>query len=160
MIKLVIFYVAMFTGAAPLAAFATELADPIKRWYGPEQLATGQVVYQKNCATCHGKDAASVAGWEKMDKNGQFPPPPLNGSAHTWHHPMPLLRRTIREGGIAQGGRMPAFKASLSNQEIDGVIAWFQSYWPDDKYANWSGEPLPNNASKKVPWSLNEFLEP
>lgn len=95
-----------------------------------------------------------------MDKSGRFPPPPLNGTAHTWHHSMELLRRTIREGGIALGGRMPAFKNTLSSQEIDGVIAWFQAYWPDDKYANWSGEPPPQNAAKKAPWSLKELLNP
>lgn len=160
MIKRASLYLAMLAGIAPFSALAAELADPIKRWYSPEQLAIGQLVYQKNCAICHGKEAASVSSWEKMDTNGQFPPPPLNGSAHTWHHPMSLLRRTIREGGIAQGGRMPAFKETLSMQEIDGVIAWFQSYWSDDQYANWSGESQPGEVRKKKPWSLKEFLNP
>lgn len=130
------------------------------RWYSPEQSKLGATLYQKHCQLCHGEGAASVKRWDKMDKSGQFPPPPLNGTGHTWHHPMPLLRRTIREGGVMLGGRMPAFKDTLSAQEIDSVIAWIQSLWPDEIYARWSGQWPGTGQAQKTPWSLEYLLKP
>lgn len=150
----------LFICLCACAVTVVNAKNVIKRWYAPDLLKTGEVVYQAHCMSCHGKDAASIPNWEKMDKNGQFPPPPLNGTAHTWHHQMPLLERTIREGGIEFGGSMPAFKDTLTEQEIHSVIAWFQSYWSDAIYANWSGDSLPADLSRKTPWSLKEFLKP
>ena len=34
---------------------------------------------------------------------------------------------------------MPPFKDKLTAQEIDAIIAWFQSLWPDNIYAAWRG---------------------
>ena len=48
-----------------------------------------------------------------------------------------MLRRTVREGGSRLGGRMPAFGDRLDADEVDAVIAWFQSLWPSDIYAAW-----------------------
>lgn len=139
--------------------FAENADNSIDRWYTSEQISLGKRVYAQHCVACHGVGASSVSRWDKMDKNGQFPPPPLNGSAHSWHHPMPLLQRTIREGGMPLGGRMPAFKRVLSAQEIDAVIAWFQSLWTDKIYADWSGEGRASDTDDS-PWSLKEFLKP
>ena len=58
-------------------------------------------------------------------------------SAHTWHHHMGALRRTIRVGGVIFGGTMPGFEDKLNNQEIDEVLAWVQSHWSDKVYAAW-----------------------
>ena len=143
--------------SAPIYAGDTD--QSAQRWYTPQQINQGKTVYEQHCLTCHGIDARSVSQWDKMNKHGQFPPPPLNGSAHSWHHPMPLLQRTIREGGIPLGGRMPAFETILSAQEIDAVIAWFQSLWPDETYLNWSGEAIDADPND-VPWSLKDLLKP
>ena len=32
---------------------------------------------------------------------------------------------------------MPAFKDKLTEQDKEAVIAFFQSYWPDEIYAEW-----------------------
>ena len=32
---------------------------------------------------------------------------------------------------------MPAWGGKLSDQDIDAVIAWFQSLWPDAVYGEW-----------------------
>ena len=32
---------------------------------------------------------------------------------------------------------MPIFQGKLTDEEIINVIAWFQSLWPDDIYAQW-----------------------
>jgi mono/diheme cytochrome c family protein len=69
--------------------------------------------------------------------DGSFPPPPLNGTAHTWHHPISLLLHTINNGGKALGGQIPAFGGKLSDAEKTAVIAYFQNRWPDEIYDAW-----------------------
>lgn len=108
------------------------------RWYSTEQVTQGEKIYRENCASCHGEDAAGSANWQEPDASGKFPPPPLNGSAHTWHHPKNMLRMTIRRGGIPIGGSMPAFGDKLGDDEIDAVIAWVQSHWNDEVYNAWA----------------------
>ena len=108
------------------------------RWYTESQLATGKRVFDNNCAVCHGAQGQGLAeDWKKPLADGSYPPPPLNGTAHTWHHPISQLLRTINEGGVPLGGKMPAFGAQLSNQEKTAVIAYFQNWWPDDIYEAW-----------------------
>jgi len=105
------------------------------RWYTAEQVTRGKEVYDANCATCHGPDAAGDPNWRKRDTDGFFPPPPLNGTAHAWHHPLVWLNATITNGGQA---RMPAWGDQLSAADIEATIAWFQSLWPEEIYAVWS----------------------
>ncbi|MEH6650331.1 MAG: cytochrome c [Motiliproteus sp.] len=104
------------------------------RWFTQEQVAQGEQIYQTYCANCHGAKAEATPQWTKPDADGLYPPPPLNGTAHAWHHPFPMLKKTINEG---TNGRMPAWKDKLSDQEVDAVIAWFQSLWPDEGYLIW-----------------------
>ena len=108
------------------------------RWYNDQQVKSGGKLYQQNCASCHGKKAEGTKDWKKRDANGKLPPPPLDGTAHTWHHPLKVLRGTIRKGGAPVGGLMPAFKDKLSDEEMDSIIAWLQAKWPDEIYAAWS----------------------
>ncbi|NGP75509.1 cytochrome c [Balneolaceae bacterium YR4-1] len=108
------------------------------RWFSKQQFETGKVVYAENCARCHGTYGQStVANWKKPNPDGSFPPPPLNGSAHTWHHPFEVLVRTIDEGGAPVGGTMPAFGDSLSDEEKIAVIAYIQSLWDNKTYERW-----------------------
>ena len=101
------------------------------------QITRGGKLFQQNCAVCHGKQAEGVSDWQKMDANGKFPPPPLNGSAHAWHHPHKVLVDTIKNGTAKLGGNMPAWKDKLSDDEINDIIAWFQSKWSDEIYSAW-----------------------
>jgi thiol:disulfide interchange protein DsbC len=109
------------------------------RWYSDEQVVQGEKLFRQNCAGCHGQNAEATPNWKQTDANGNYPPPPLNGSAHAWHHDLDLLRRTVREGGAKLGGQMPAFEGVLSAGEIDSVIAYFQSKWPQEIYQRWAG---------------------
>jgi thiol:disulfide interchange protein DsbC len=115
------------------------IAAEKERWYSAEQVSRGEQLFRQNCSSCHGQNAEATPNWKQTDANGNYPPPPLNGSAHAWHHDLDLLRRTIREGGAKLGGQMPGFEGSLSAAEIDRVIAFFQSKWPDEIYQRWSG---------------------
>ena len=107
------------------------------RWYTPEQVKSGAVLYAQNCASCHKPNAEGTADWMTRDANGKLPPPPLNGTAHTWHHPLSILRTVVRHGGAPVGGSMPAFGDKLSPREIDSILAWVQSHWSDRIYALW-----------------------
>ncbi|MGB0712589.1 MAG: thioredoxin fold domain-containing protein, partial [Gammaproteobacteria bacterium] len=69
---------------------------------------------------------------------GKYPPPPLNGTAHAWHHSLDVLRRQIRLGGVPLGGAMPPFQDTLSAAQIDAAIAYFQSKWTDEVYGIWT----------------------
>ncbi|MCF6190471.1 MAG: cytochrome c [Cocleimonas sp.] len=109
------------------------------RWYTPAQLIRGKKVFASNCASCHGdKGQGLTVDWKKPDAKGVFPPPPLNGSAHAWHHSKDLLMRTVNEGGVALGGAMPSFKDKLSEKEKEAVLAHVMSLWPDKIYNTWS----------------------
>lgn len=44
---------------------------------------------------------------------------------------------SIRDGTIRLGGGMPARGGKLSQAEIEAVIVWFQSLWPDEIYSAW-----------------------
>jgi len=97
----------------------------------------GKQVYDKYCVGCHGLDGVGDKNWRKRDSNGMFPPPPLNGTGHSWHHPVGALKNQISDGGKDNGGAMPAFGDKISEQEIDAVIIWFQSIWPKKVYDAW-----------------------
>lgn len=108
------------------------------RWYSDSQLARGAEVFASNCAQCHGSEAQGlIADWRQKQEDGSFPPPPLNGSAHAWHHPQSVLMQVIDNGGAAFGGKMPAFATVLKQAEKLSTIAYFQSFWSDEIYQQW-----------------------
>lgn len=100
-------------------------------------LALGKQVFDNNCAACHGDRAQGAPHWQKPGPDGKYPAPPLNGTGHAWHHPMAALQQTIRNGTQRIGGSMPPWKDKLSDAEIQAVIYWFQSKWPDELYTAW-----------------------
>ncbi|MCP3687474.1 MAG: thioredoxin fold domain-containing protein [Gammaproteobacteria bacterium] len=107
-----------------------------ERWYNASQARQGAGIFEQQCARCHGNDGEASPGWEQA--SGEAAAPPLNGSAHTWHHSPKQLRKTIQMGGIQLGGVMPSFGEKLADSEIDNVIAFFQSKWPDETYNAWA----------------------
>jgi len=100
-------------------------------------VSRGGRLYQQNCAECHGSVAQGASDWRQRDANGMFPPPPLNGTGHAWHHPRRMLHGVIANGSPGGQGRMPAWRDRLSDEQIDDIITWFQSKWPDPVYAAW-----------------------
>lgn len=106
------------------------------RWFNDDQVSQGEVLYLQNCASCHGKNAEARADWQQA--SGEEAAPPLNGTAHTWHHSLKQLSQTIQQGSLQIGGAMPAFKSKLSDQDTDNLIAFIQSKWPDQVYSQWA----------------------
>ncbi|MGH1486594.1 MAG: c-type cytochrome [Cellvibrionaceae bacterium] len=107
------------------------------RWYTLAQQQQGRQLFAKHCAACHGDKAQETVDWKTPTATGHYPPPPLNGTAHAWHHPLSVLQTVIRGGGAPMGGVMPAWGDVLSEEEIIATIASFQTYWPDDVYQRW-----------------------
>lgn len=130
-------YRLVMTGICLFLISATTPAQEA-RWYDATQIDRGQVVFQQNCASCHGANGEAQTGWKEA--TGEASAPPLNGSAHTWHHSLKQLKKTIQKGSLQLGGSMPAFEEKLSDQDIDSVIAYFQSIWPEETYVSWSGK--------------------
>lgn len=115
----------------------TQTGSAVKRPHNEALIQQGAEVFRANCAICHGASAEGAANWRLKDPEGKYPPPPLDGSGHAWHHSIPVLRKMITEGTPPDVGNMPAWGGMLTDQEIDAVIAWFQSLWPDQVYAAW-----------------------
>lgn len=124
-----VFLVLAVVGGYGVAATASTL--------DPKQIARGAKIYQANCAACHGANAEGAPNWHKKGPDGKFPPPPLDAKGHAWHHPKSALVHTIKEGTLKLGGGMPAWKGTLNNADIEAVIAWIQSRWPEDVYKSW-----------------------
>ena len=113
-------------------------ATALTRWYSDQQVVRGGPLFQEHCASCHMADASGTKEWKKPDAEGKYPPPPLNGTAHAWHHPLSVLGRTVRNGGVRLGGSMPPFRDKLNDQQIIDLLAWVQSHWSDKIYRVWS----------------------
>ena len=110
---------------------SSESAKIQNRWYSAQQVSRGKHVFRANCQACHNAEARGTPDWRTPLANGSYPPPPLNGDAHTWHHNLDHLLQTVAEGGARYGGTMPAFKNKLSAADRQSVIAYIQSLWPE-----------------------------
>jgi len=119
------------------APYKNKVKSTIKRWYSSDQVEIGNKLYQKHCASCHKSDASGADKWRYKNEKSQYPAPPLNGTAHTWHHSLHDLRRTIQKGGKRKGGTMPGFKNKLNYEQIYAVLAFVQSHWRDEIYIAW-----------------------
>lgn len=109
-----------------------------KRTQDAAQVARGKQVYETHCLECHGEQGKGLAGdWRVRDADGMFPPPPLDDSAHAWHHPTAALLQTIREGSPPGMGKMPAWQGKLSEAEMQDVVAYIKSLWSDPVYELW-----------------------
>ena len=122
---------------APKTATSITPAAGARPAVDPQVLARGEAVFKQNCASCHGDRAQGAPNWERPGADGKYPAPPLDGSAHAWHHPRVALVKVIKQGTQKIGGNMPPWQGKLSDSDIDAVIAYFQSLWPDEIYAAW-----------------------
>jgi len=110
---------------------------PHRSQFSQATLVKGEALYQKNCAVCHKADASGTPEWRIRDKNGKLLPPPLNGTAHTWHHSTTVLKDVIFNGTASTGGDMPAWQGKLTEQDVDAIISWLQTKWPEEIYNIW-----------------------
>ena len=98
-----------------------------------DSVALGETTFKQNCISCHGKEGQGlVKDWKKTQANGKYPAPPINGTAHAWHHSPKALLTTINNGGVILGGWMPGFKGQLNEVEKQGLLDYIHSLWPSE----------------------------
>ena len=94
-----------------------------------ETVERGAAVYADNCASCHGPTGRGDGGTGR-----DLSPPPgkpgmavedADGSVGSF------MYWTIAEGGASFGTGMPAFKDTLSSDDIWAAIAYLQARLPD-----------------------------
>lgn len=101
----------------------------------PAVIERGRVIYQANCATCHGgKGEGESPNWKTRNADNTYPAPPHDSSGHTWHHSDQLLFEIVKDGGgrynsPAFKSRMLAWGDKLSDDEIRAVLAYIKGMW-------------------------------
>lgn len=114
---------AMMNGIPALYASMT---NPLPRTQAT--LDTGARVYAQNCAACHGQQGQGDG------PAGANLSPPSGNLAWLSDMPMgqwdPFIYWTVAEGGSQFGTAMPAFKNSLSKDQIWAVTAYIQAHLP------------------------------
>ena len=100
-------------------------------------VARGEVIYQEQCAVCHGTNLEGQPDWRERLPSGRLPAPPHDRTGHTWHHPDAQLFDITKRGpaAVVGGGYesdMPGFADILSDDDIIAVLSYIKSTWPDE----------------------------
>jgi mono/diheme cytochrome c family protein len=121
-------------GALVVAACGTDNDAPIDP-RNATQVARGSELYERHCASCHGRGLEGQPAWRARLPNGRMPAPPHDDSGHTWHHPDAALVG-ITKFGLAPpyappgyASDMPAFGSVLTDAQIRDVLAYIKSRW-------------------------------
>ena len=98
----------------------------------------GKKLYKQYCASCHQSNLSGAVDWKGLDKDGHRKAPPLNGSAHTWHHSDEVLHKIIKYGFAKlvknYEGKMYGYGDKIDDQGIDNILSYIKSYWNDEIY--------------------------
>ena len=110
-------------------------AEPTAPAPNDANLATrGKVVYDEQCARCHGSKLEGQPNWQHPLPNGRMPAPPHDATGHTWHHSDKQLFDLTKLGPAAlvpgYQSDMPGFKDKLSDGDIWSVLSYIESAWP------------------------------
>lgn len=106
---------------------------------GDPSVEAGRDLYAVHCAACHGANLEGQPNWRSADEDGMFPSPPHDETGHTWHHDdAMLIDYTTRGGqavlddmGVAFTSGMPGFGEVLGPYEIEAILDFIKSTWPD-----------------------------
>ena len=101
-------------------------------------IARGKIIYESYCVSCHQVNLIGAENWKGVDEDGHRKAPPLNGTGHTWHHDDATLHNIIKYGLVKlvknYEGKMLGFEDNLKDKDIDSVLSYMKSFWPDDVY--------------------------
>lgn len=104
-----------------------------------EQVQLGKLVYQQNCARCHGKNLqGETSDWQRAKADGFMPAPPLDATGQSWENTERVLFRIIKLGanvviGPAIQTKMKPYDGILSDKEIWAVVAYIKTHWNDEQ---------------------------
>lgn len=138
----------VFMFALSSSVLASEGSDGVQSVLLADDLVVvqaGEVVYQHQCAACHGAKLQGQPDWRARDEQGFLPAPPHDESGHTWHHADDLLFEITKYGpGVVIGddsylSRMPAYGGILSDDEIVAVLSFIKNTWPEEQ-RSWQDE--------------------
>ena len=90
-------------------------------------VAAGKAKFDQNCALCHGLEGkGDGAGAQNLNPK----PRNFHDAAYMSGRTDAQLHKVIKEGGAANGFSpvMPAWGATLSDQDIDNVIAYVRTF--------------------------------
>jgi mono/diheme cytochrome c family protein len=94
-----------------------------------------KTLYIQYCAECHGEKGEGQPNWKRPNAEGVYPAPPHNSSGHTWHHADDQLLAIIAQGGSLPKTQMPAFDATLTEAEMQLVLAYIKTFWGEEERA-------------------------
>lgn len=92
-------------------------------------MGSGEILYEKHCVSCHGKDGSGGEGTGvtfSRPRNFSVIPPAINNPGFLKAASDSVIRHTINKGRL--GANMPAFSEQLSAQEIDDIIIYVRSF--------------------------------
>jgi len=120
--KIVLFTALVSMASAPSYAVTGKKPDP-------QAVKRGAVLFQKNCARCHGtRGTGGIEIPPLIRSPGYLRPPALNDKEHTWHHTDEALLKTILEGS-PRTTQMPAWKNYLTKANAIDIVAYIKSLW-------------------------------
>ena len=130
--------------AVAIAAGVAFFTTPKNRGFAPQtftkaDIEMGRALYAQGCAVCHGVNLEGQPDWQSTGADGKLPAPPHDVTGHTWHHKDSVLFDYIKLGGqkfltdqgIDFDSGMPSFGDQLSDTEINNILAFIKSTWPD-----------------------------
>ncbi len=89
----------------------------------------GRKLYNENCLACHGARGVGERPKDMYARDAYgFVAPPLDNSAHGWHHSDEGIVETILKGS-GRNKRMIAWEGTLSRQDAWDVVAYLKSIW-------------------------------
>lgn len=126
-------YAATLTGAVVLST------DGGRHWGAylghqndtPEIIAKGRKLFNAHCTACHGQQGRGQQTTPGFDPKAApaILAPPLDDSAHAWHHSDENLVDTILNGSPRPGSPMVAWKGVLSRADAESLVAYIKSLW-------------------------------
>jgi mono/diheme cytochrome c family protein len=122
------------TSPAALVALALLAVVAVNRANAAD-LQRGAEIFQANCATCHGPAGSPDADSELVKSLGVVPAN-FSDALFNSREPASTWKVVITHGGPEMGfsEMMPAFSATLSEQDIDNVLAYIKTLGGEHDY--------------------------